>query len=101
MTHRIVAVVWDDAHIDQGASMSADEITVTQPIEMITYGLLVREDDRLVGVAAELCGDGTYRGVTFVPRSLVTRIVPLGPWPKRERRSVKPANSTTTNTEAA
>jgi hypothetical protein len=58
---------------------------------MITYGLLVREDDRLVGVAAELCGDGTYRGVTFVPRSLVTRIVPLGPWPKRERRIVRPA----------
>jgi hypothetical protein len=90
MTHKLVAVIWDDAHA-MAANLTTDEIGAASPCVMTTYGLLVRDDDRLVGVAAESQDDGSFRGVTFVPRSLVREIVPLGRWPKRQRKA-KPAH---------
>jgi hypothetical protein len=85
MIHKLVAVIWDDAHVAQAASMDDEEIRSMRPVTMTTYGLLVRDDDEMAGVAAELQDDGSFRGVTFVPRSLVREIVPLGRWPKRQR----------------
>ena len=86
MTHKLVAVVWDDAHAIQSDTMTAEEIGASSACVMTTFGILAREDDRLVSVAAELHEDGSFRGVTFVPRSLVKEIVPLGSWPKKARK---------------
>jgi len=84
MAHKLVAVTWDDAHI-QADTLTAEEVAATTPCVMTTFGLLVRDDEAMVGVAAELKDDGSYRSVTFVPRALVREIVSLGTWPRRSR----------------
>ncbi len=85
MAEALVAVVWDDAHVEPTETLSREQIHDCVPIQMTTFGLLVRRDNRLVGVAAEQCADGTFRGVTYVPTAIVKDIISLGRWPKRVR----------------
>lgn len=82
----LVALKWNDAHGSATESYSENDIP-HEPLLMTTYGLLLRDDDVGVSVANEECGDGTYRGYTFVPRPLVVELLDLGePKPKRLRR---------------
>lgn len=85
MTDKLAAVRWRDAHVAQVDSFTKDEIKERQPVVYITFGLIVRHDESLVAIAAEVCEDGTYRGVTYVPTQMVTDITMLGVWPKRCR----------------
>jgi hypothetical protein len=89
MAERLVAVIWDDAHVAQVDSFTAEECRERQAVTMTTFGLLIRDDDKLVAVAAESCTDATYRGVTFIPRAMVREIVKLSCWPKRAKRAVR------------
>ena len=86
----LVAVVWDDAHVAQVDSFTAEECRERAAVTMTTFGLLIRDDDRLVAVAAETCTDATYRGVTFIPRGMVREIIPITCWPKRAKRIKRP-----------
>ena len=69
----LVALTWKDAHGTATAAYSLHEIP-HEAIEITTYGLLLREDEKGVSVACEVCRDGTYRGVTFVPKELVLEV---------------------------
>lgn len=86
MALKLVAVVWDDAHVAESEVLSVDEVATRTPARIVTYGILVRDDEQQIGVAAELYGEQSYRGVTFVPRSLVVEIISLGTWPRRARK---------------
>lgn len=86
MKPELVVLRWMDAHATATATYEIHELP-HKAIEIETYGLLLREDEAGISIANEDCGAGTYRGVTFVPRSLVLSIKPV----KRPRKK-KPAD---------
>lgn len=97
----LVAVRWDDAHAD--SVQQIDESNVYQfhkPHVIITFGLLVREDDNGVTVVMEDIGDGDLRGPTFIPHSLVQEMWLVSANPYR-RRKIKNDNTTNSNTKGA
>lgn len=76
MKPALVAVRWKDAHGTATAAYSLHELPHAA-IEITSYGLLLRQDADGVSIASEECKDGTYRGVTFVPASLVLEVRPM------------------------
>lgn len=79
----LIALKWKDAHGSATSAFNEHEIPHA-PLEITTYGLLLREDATGVSVANELCADGTYRGHTFVPKELIIEVLDLGE-PKAKR----------------
>jgi hypothetical protein len=63
----LVAVRWQDA---QGTATEViNENTVGKwhkPVLVTTIGWLMRQDDEGVSVCCEYCGEGDYRGHTFI-----------------------------------
>jgi hypothetical protein len=84
----LVRLRWLDAHVTASATYELHELP-HRGLEIITYGLLLRDDADGVSIASEDCGGGAYRGVTFVPRSLVVECKPVKP--ARSVRKPKPA----------
>lgn len=82
-TPPLVALRWLDAHGTATNSYELHELP-HKALEIVTYGLLLRDDEHGVSVACEYCGGGAYRGVTFVPRSLVVEIKQAGAEATRE-----------------
>lgn len=72
----LVAVKWLDAH-GQGTNAYSEHEIPHAAIEIVTYGLLLREDAAGVSVANELCSDNTYRGVTFIPAGMLVEVTKL------------------------
>ncbi len=81
----LVALRWKDAHGTATSAYSLHEIP-HEAIEIVTYGLLLRSDDKGVTVASEECKDGTYRGCTFVPKELILELRNLLPTKRRGPR---------------
>jgi len=71
----LVAVDWLDAHATVQQEQTIEEIAAVELITYTSYGKLVRCDDTVVAVAADERDDCRYRGVTFIPRGMVVRIV--------------------------
>jgi hypothetical protein len=86
MRDRLVAVVWRDPRVDQANTYTREEIAVRALPYFTTFGLLARDDEEVVAVAAEQGEDGAFRGVTYILRPLVKEIIPICGWPKRPRR---------------
>ena len=86
----LVAVIWIDAHASVQSEMSSDEIGQEASTTYISYGKLVRADAKLVAVAADERDDGRYRGITFIPRGMVTDIQPIRPRRKRKAKIAQP-----------
>lgn len=70
----LVAVEWMDAHASMQAEQTLDEIAVEELSTYTSFGKLVRCDAHVVAVAADERDDGRYRGVTYIPAAMVTRI---------------------------
>jgi hypothetical protein len=85
MKDRLVAVVWRDPRVDQADTYTREEIAVRALPYFTTFGLLARDDEQVVAVAAEQGEDGAFRGVTYILRPLVKEIVPICLWPKKPR----------------
>jgi len=92
MRDRLVAVVWRDPRVDQANTYTREEIAVRTLPYFTTFGLLARDDEEVVAVAAEQGEDGAFRGVTYILRPLVKEIIPICSWPKaaRGRRHPRP-----------
>lgn len=86
-----VCCAWKDAHGSATAAYDEHELPHA-PIYISTYGFLVRHDAAGVSVASEFCGDGTWRGVTFIPSEIVVEIVELGMRKTRRSKSRGPSN---------
>ena len=81
----LVAVRWRDAHGSSLSEFAEHEIPHRAYI-WTTYGLLMRDDDEGISVASEV-SEGSYRGVTFVPRQMIIEVIDLGvPHKPRERK---------------
>jgi hypothetical protein len=80
-----VAVRWRDAHGSSLSEFAEHEIPHRAYI-WTTYGLLMRDDDEGISVASEV-SEGSYRGVTFVPRQMIIEVIDLGvPHKPRQRK---------------
>lgn len=79
----LVALTWKDAHGTATEAYSLHELPHA-PILITTYGLLLREDESGISIACEECADGTYRGVTFVPQTLIASVKVIRGHKKRE-----------------
>ncbi len=78
----LVALRWMDAHATAATTAYELHELPHKASEITTYGLLLRDDGAGISIATEDCGAGMYRGITFVPRSLVVEIKPI----KRARK---------------
>jgi hypothetical protein len=81
----LVQLRWLDAHSTSTNTYELHELP-HRALEITTYGLLLRDDGAGVSIANEYCGGGVYRGVTFVPRTLVLEVKPV----KRPRKKAAP-----------
>ena len=90
MRDRLVAVVWRDPRVDQANTYTREEIAVRTLPYFTTFGLLARDDEEVVAVAAEQGEDGAFRGVTYILRPLVKEIIPICSWPKTPRHGSHP-----------
>ena len=90
MQDRLVAVVWRDPRVDQANTYTREEIAVRTLPYFTTFGLLARDDQDVVAVAAEQGEDGSFRGVTYILRPLVKEIIPICSWPKSRRHARRP-----------
>lgn len=75
-------VTWEDAH-SPGATVvfSVDDVVglddVHTPLQVVTIGWVLRDDEKGITLANEYCGDGDYRGLTFVLRKNIISVHPL------------------------
>lgn len=79
----VVALRWMDAHGTATNTYETHELP-HKALTITTYGLLLRDDAEGVSIAAEDCGGGCYRGVTFVPRVLILECKPVKRAAKRK-----------------
>lgn len=78
----LVALRWRDAHATAGTTAYELHELPHKAAEIVSYGLLLRDDADGVSIASEDAGAGMFRGVTFVPRPMVVDIKPV----KRARK---------------
>ena len=75
----LCSVLWDDANSAGIESMSIsdiDSLHVACPME--TVGWVLKQDAAGISIANErYLEENTYRGHTFIPHSMITKITPL------------------------
>lgn len=83
----LVLVFWNDAHGAAIGEFSEEEIaqkSFHSPAPIKTWGLLVRDDEKGIMLAMEETGEpGStdythYRGMAFIPRGMVARVIDFG-----------------------
>lgn len=85
-TDRLVLVEWDDAWQDQDNFATAHGIAQThQAMKVVTLGWVIVDNEAGISLANEKSQEEPpgYRGRTFIPRAMVTRVT--------EVRLVKPS----------
>jgi hypothetical protein len=72
-----VFVLWHDPHSPGATEVFSEEDVhaLHRSLPMITAGWLMKEDDDGVSIASEYCGDGDYRGTTFVLKELLIDVI--------------------------
>lgn len=85
MDKPLVKVTWYDSHSSATTEYGENDYPHEAAV-VITYGLLLRNDEVGVSVANELLDQTTYRGFTFIPASLLVKVEPV----LRPRKTRKP-----------
>lgn len=86
-----VLVEWDDAW-----KSSTDDTTFEdagdshKPIRCSTVGWLLRDNEVGVQIANECSPNGTYRGRTFILRSMVVNVIPIKLPKVRQKKPIPP-----------
>jgi hypothetical protein len=86
----LVAITWEDAHGKATGDFSEEQIAQEfhQAALYTSYGLLIIDNEKGVTIAMEEADDGSFRGLTFIPRGMVKELVNLGR-PKRKMKRKK------------
>ena len=81
-----VRVYWLDAHGSAAnIAYELDEIP-HQPVDVVSRGVLLKDDEVGVSIASETCDKTIYRGYSFIPRVLISKVEPV----KKPRRKKSP-----------
>lgn len=72
----LVVVEWNDAWIDGADPVTLADVAAShKPKVIVTLGYVLRDDDIGLSLANEYYEDeSTYRGRTFIPRSMVKKV---------------------------
>lgn len=85
MIGELVKVTWEDAHGSAANVVySIDEIPHC-PVQVVSYGILLKEDEVGVSIASEKCDADCWRGYSFIPNGMLIKIEPV----KKPRKSRK------------
>ena len=87
-----VAVRWADAHGSSTTEYAEHELP-HRAAHYTTYGFLLRQDDTGLTLATEHSDEHTYRGVCFIPASLVVETIALTLTKKRALKVPAPVIS--------
>lgn len=91
----LVCVRWLDAHGSAAnVAYELDEIPHL-PIEVTSYGLLLKDDEVGVSIASEVCDKNIYRGYGFMPRVLIVKVEKVKKSRIKKAPSTGPAHETT------
>lgn len=84
----LIRVEWDDAHGTANEDIDTESLPLYHsPLRMISWGLLLKEDETGVTLVTEQYGDRqTYRANKFIPRSLVRGMWVISRNPLRGRK---------------
>jgi hypothetical protein len=84
---RFAFVLWNDAHSPNATDVYNDTSinTVHGSMPIITSGWVLKEDAQGLSLAAEYCGEGDYRGITYIPRQMCVEVVYMTPRQSRKR----------------
>ncbi len=88
-------VIWGDAHA-MGGQYAVTDIK-HEPLIVRTYGVIIRDDEDGIAIAAEDIPEEdpmNYRGITFIPRSLVIGVERFRKVKPRKSRAPKPVELT-------
>ncbi len=80
----LVRVIWKDAHGSAANVVYELEEIPHEPIEVVSYGVLLKDDEVGVSIASEKCDDSCYRGYSFIPRGMLVRVEPIKKVRKRK-----------------
>ena len=89
----LIQVTWADAHGSGAGNAYAEHEIPHSPIIIRTVGWLLRQDAAGVSLACEVCEDGTFRGVTFVPAGMIQGEVEVLIPAQALRRTPRPRRS--------
>lgn len=90
--HKAVAVRWLDAHArNQAVEYTENEVdNYHRAEEVITLGLIIKDDEAGISLYTEETGPSDIRGLSFIPRGMITEVIPLGRLsPTRKPRHAK------------
>ena len=90
-------VVWDDAHArNQAVEYEESEIAqIHRPEQCMTLALVIRDDNTGLTLYNEETGPTSVRGVSFIPRSLITAVHYVSfSQPRRKVASAPPTSAT-------
>lgn len=93
-TPSLVIVVWNDAWTNEMGVTLEDVRASHKPMVVRTIGWLLLDDDIGVSLANEHFDDGSYRGRTFILRSMVVSVTPYNLSKLRPKRERKPKAET-------
>lgn len=86
----LVAIRWNDAHGSAVEDVTPENLDMYHaPYVLVTFGLLLKDNEDGVTVANEVTGDG-WRGVTFIPRPLITNMWVVAKRPMRAMKRPTP-----------
>lgn len=70
----LVKVTWEDAHGSAANVVYELEEIPHQPVEVVSYGLLLKQDPIGVSIASEQCDTSCYRGYSFIPAGMLVKV---------------------------
>lgn len=82
----LVIVEWNDAWTNEMGVTVEDVRASHKPMVVHTIGWLLLDDEIGVSLANEHFDDGSYRGRTFILRSMVVKVEPVRLVKPRKRR---------------
>ena len=71
----IVEIKWLDIRHDD--DLDEEEAKKLEPVEAVSYGILLVSSDEKVNISSTRFDDGEYRGVLSIPRCVVRKITEL------------------------
>ena len=81
----LVMCIWLDAHGSAANVVYELEEIPHAPIEVVSYGILLKYDDVGISIASEKCDNSCWRGYSFIPKGMIIRVEPV----KKKRKSRK------------